>query len=98
MLHDVDLALTYSSNQLAIEELVAQLRKDHDCHRPDAGYLRITSHKANLASAEETIQLCEEVRKAHGRPVDILVSNAGYGKRIEQIWYVDTLGYLYYIC
>ncbi|KAJ9645763.1 hypothetical protein H2201_003654 [Coniosporium apollinis] len=94
VLYDVDLALTYSSNQLAIEELVAQLRKDHDCQRPDAGYLRISTHKVDLSSAEETINLCEEVRKAHGRPVDILVSNAGYGKRIQNVWWVTFLKFL----
>lgn len=70
----------------AIEELVAQLRKEHDCQRPDAGYIRISTHKVDLASVEQTIQLCEDVRKAHGRSVDILISNAGYGKRIRDIW------------
>ncbi|KAF2843409.1 NAD(P)-binding protein [Patellaria atrata CBS 101060] len=85
-LQDVDLALTYSTNQLAIEELVAQIRKEHECERPDAGYLRITIHKVDLSSTEETIQLCEDVRKAHGKPVQILFSNAGYGKRIQDIW------------
>jgi hypothetical protein len=32
--------------------------------------------------------LCEEVKEKHGRPVDILVSNAGYGKRIPDILWV----------
>lgn len=86
MLNDVDLALTYSTNELAITELVAQLRHEHDRERPDAGYLRISVHKADLASADETIALCEEARKAHGRPVEILVSNAGRGKRIRDVW------------
>jgi 3-oxoacyl-[acyl-carrier protein] reductase len=85
ILHDVDLALTYSTNLLGIEELVAQLRKDRDT-LPDDRYVRITTHKCDLSDAEATIALCEEVRKAHGRTVDVLVSNAGYGKRIANIW------------
>ncbi|KAF1988857.1 NAD(P)-binding protein [Aulographum hederae CBS 113979] len=86
VLHDVDLALSYSTNRLAVDELVAQLRKDHDCERPDAGYLRISTHQADLASADETVKLCEDVRKAHGKHVDILIANAGHGKRIRDIW------------
>lgn len=78
----------YSNNSLAIEELVAQLRKDHEVNRPEAGYLRITTHKADLSNTDEVIGLCEEVKKAHGRGVEILVSNAGRGKRIVDIWWV----------
>jgi len=62
------------------------LRAEHDRERPQAGYLRISTHKCDLSSAEETIQLCEDVRKAHGKTVDILVSNAGHGKRIRDVW------------
>jgi 3-oxoacyl-[acyl-carrier protein] reductase len=86
ILQDVDLALHYSSNLLAIEEVVAQLRHEHDVQRPDAGYLRITTHQADLGVSEQVIGLVEEVREAHGRGVDILVSNAGRGKRITDIW------------
>jgi 3-oxoacyl-[acyl-carrier protein] reductase len=85
---DCDLALTYSSNQFALEELVAQLKKEYDSERPNGSYRRISIHKADLSSTEETIRLCEEVRKEHGKPVDILVSNAGYGKRIQNVWWV----------
>jgi len=87
ILQDCDLALTYSTNQLGIEELVAQLRKDRDT-LPDDRYVRITTHKCDLSDAEATTALCEEVRKAHGRPVEILISNAGFGKRIVNIWSV----------
>ena len=62
ILHDVDLALHYSTNQLAIEELVAQLRHEHEVQRPDAGYLRISTHQADLSVAEQVLSLVEEVR------------------------------------
>lgn len=86
ILQDVDLALHYGTNQLAIDELVAQLRHDHEVNRPDAGYLRISTHQADLGNSKEVIGLVEEVREKHGRGVDILVSNAGFGKRITDIW------------
>ena len=48
--------------------------------------LKITIHKADLASIEETTALCPEVVKQHERAIDILVSNAGYGVRIQNVW------------
>jgi hypothetical protein len=88
VLHELDLALHYSTNLLAIEELVAQLRKDHEVNCPEAGYLRISIHQADLSVADECVKLCEGVAKEHGRSVDVLVSNAGFGKRINDIWLV----------
>lgn len=77
----VNLALTYSSNAAAVEALVEELRKQH----PDSN-LQITTHKADLASIEETTNLCPNVISQHGRAIDILVSNAGYGVRIQNVW------------
>ena len=88
VLYDCDLALTYSTNKLAAEELVAQLRHDRDTHLPTERHFRVTIHQADLSSTNACIKLCEEVRKAHGRPIDILVSNAGYGRRIPDILWV----------
>jgi 3-oxoacyl-[acyl-carrier protein] reductase len=65
--------------------LVAQLRKDHEVNRPEAGYLRISIHQVDLSNSDECIKLCEDVRKEHGRSIDILISNAGRGKRITDI-------------
>jgi 3-oxoacyl-[acyl-carrier protein] reductase len=90
ILHDVDLALHYSSNLLAVEELVAQLKHDHETLRPNCErYIRITTHQANLEATDEVVGLVEEVREKQGRGTDILVSNAGYGKRITDIWQVQ---------
>jgi 3-oxoacyl-[acyl-carrier protein] reductase len=87
--YDIDLALTYNTNKLGIEDLVAQLRKEYELAVPNSDrFLRITIHQADLSNADECIRVAEEARKQHGRTVDILVSNAGYGKRITDIWYV----------
>ena len=83
------MALTYSTNQHAVEELVAQLEKEYHEVRPENGFPIITIHQVDLASVERTIRLYDDIRKMHGRPVDILISNAGYGRRIPDIWYVS---------
>lgn len=83
------MALTYSTNQHAVEELVAQLEKEYHEVRPENGFPIITIHQADLASADRTIRLYDDIRKKHGRPIDILISNAGYGRRIPDIWYVS---------
>jgi NAD(P)-dependent dehydrogenase (short-subunit alcohol dehydrogenase family) len=83
------MALTYSTNQHAVEELVAQLEKEYHEVRPENRFPFITIHQVDLASVERTIRLYDDIRKMHGRPVDILISNAGYGRRIPDIWYVS---------
>lgn len=90
VLYDCDLALTYSTNRLAAEELVAQLKHDHETNVTSERYFRVSIHQGDLSKPEMCVKLYEEVRKAHGRPVDILVSNAGYGKRITDIWDISV--------
>ena len=66
---------------------MAQLRKDYDTLVPDPErFLRITTHQADLSDAAACERVCGEVRAQHGRAVDILVSNAGYGARVPDIW------------
>lgn len=77
----VHLALTYSSNLKSCQSLADQLKSDSG-----NADLKITLHKADLSSIEETTALCPEVMKQHGRAIDILVSNAGYGVRIQNVW------------
>jgi 3-oxoacyl-[acyl-carrier protein] reductase len=74
--------LTYSTNRTAIEELVASLRTAGQ--EPNKN-LRISIHKVDLASVEEIENLFAEIKEQHQTGVDILVSNAGYGKRIVDI-------------
>lgn len=60
-------------------ELVDELRAKH-------ATLRISIHQVDVASADQIQAMYEEIDKAHGQRPDILVSNAGHGKRIPQIW------------
>lgn len=73
------LALTYSTNVQSAEELAAELRGSGD------GDQKITLHKADMANADEVTSLCVQVQQEHGRAVDILVPNAGYGVRIREV-------------
>lgn len=89
-MYDCDLALTYSTNKLAVEELVAQLKHDRDTNVTSERYFRASIHQFDLSDPQACVRLCEDVRQQHGRPVDILVSNAGYGKRIPDIWDISV--------
>lgn len=73
--------MTYSSNKTAIDALVTELRTDSS-----NADLKISTHKVDLSSIEETTALCPAVVAEHGRVIDILVSNAGYGVRIQNVW------------
>jgi 3-oxoacyl-[acyl-carrier protein] reductase len=75
----VHLALTYSSNLTAITTLTDELKSQS----PD---LRISIHKVDVGVAEQIESMFLEIDKAHGQRPDILVSNAGYGKRVPQVW------------
>jgi len=48
--------------------------------------LRISTHQVEMSSIEEVRALFPALIEAHNQTPDILVSNAGYGKRIRQIW------------
>ncbi|KAK9311194.1 hypothetical protein V1522DRAFT_395529 [Lipomyces starkeyi] len=73
------LALTYSSNKAAIDELIVELQSQ-DANR------RLSSHKVDIGRAEDIQRLFDEIKAAHNQPgPDILLPNAGYGKRIPDI-------------
>ncbi|KAF2162786.1 hypothetical protein M409DRAFT_26641 [Zasmidium cellare ATCC 36951] len=80
-----DLALTYASNRDSLEALVKELQPTTNGASITVKPQRFTIHKADLASPEETSQLCEDAQREHGRAVDVLISNAGYGKRIRDV-------------
>ncbi|KAF9890382.1 hypothetical protein FE257_006050 [Aspergillus nanangensis] len=73
------LALTYSNNLAAITALVDGLKATY----PD---LRISVHQVDVASADQIQAMFEQIDKEHGQRPDILVSNAGHGKRIQNVW------------
>lgn len=77
--HGVHLALTYASNLTAITSLANELKAAYPA-------LRISTHQVDVASAEQIERMFTEIDHDHGQRPDILVSNAGYGKRVPQVW------------
>ncbi|KAL4934319.1 uncharacterized protein BDV17DRAFT_278603 [Aspergillus undulatus] len=75
----VHLALTYSSNLTAITSLKEELQNSFPT-------LRITSYKVDVGSADQIQTMFLAIDQEHGQRPDILVSNAGYGKRVPQVW------------
>jgi 3-oxoacyl-[acyl-carrier protein] reductase len=48
--------------------------------------LRISIHKVDVGSADDIERMFQEIDQEHGHRPDILVSNAGYGKRVPNVW------------
>ena len=76
------LALTYSSNKANIDQLVAELQ-------PQAGEQKISIHQCDVAKDDDLKRLFDEAKRDHGQHPDILVVNAGYGKRTSNILDID---------
>ncbi|KAL4965061.1 uncharacterized protein BDV14DRAFT_200327 [Aspergillus stella-maris] len=77
----VHLALTYSSNATSVNGLVADLKSrnsDKDLH--------ISTHQVDVGSPEQIESMFQQIDVEHGHRPDILISNAGYGKRITNVW------------
>jgi 3-oxoacyl-[acyl-carrier protein] reductase len=51
--------------------------------------LRISIHKVDVGSADQIEAMFQQIDKEHGQRPDILVSNAGYGKRFPNIWEIE---------
>ncbi|KAK3046250.1 hypothetical protein LTR09_012242 [Extremus antarcticus] len=74
------LALTYNSNKAPLDQLVSELQQQ------DGGNSRkITVHQCDVGHEAELNRLYEELTQQHGQGADILVVNAGYGKRVSSI-------------
>ncbi|KAK3320532.1 hypothetical protein B0T19DRAFT_242543 [Cercophora scortea] len=105
-LKGANLALTYSSSEeamLALEEELWTLRQRND---PEPGIAIateavppvISTHKVDLAQADSIERLFASIASLHGKPgPDILVSNAGYGKRTPDIADIDVAEFDYTI-
>lgn len=82
-LNGASLALTYSRNKDGIDKLVSELQQ---LPQWTASATKVTTHQADMASADDIARLFTEIASQHNQPgPDILVSNAGYGKRIPSI-------------
>jgi 3-oxoacyl-[acyl-carrier protein] reductase len=80
----VHLALTYSTNLSAMEKVVVAIKS----LSPEAAQLRISIHKVDVGIPDEIFSMFKEIQEHHQTHIDILVSNAGYGKRIVDVWYI----------
>ncbi|KAJ5294911.1 hypothetical protein N7508_009732 [Penicillium antarcticum] len=75
----INLALTYATNLTAMETLVKTLQTKSNT-------LKISIHKVDVGSSDDIERMFQEIDTQHGHRPDILVSNAGYGKRIPNVW------------
>lgn len=76
------LALTYSTNKASLDQLLADLQ-------PQAEGRTISSHQCDVGRERDLQQLFDEIKQQHGQHPDILVVNAGYGKRTSNILEID---------
>lgn len=81
----VHLALSYNSNESNVRKLADDLVSEYGKAHPDRVRPIISYHQADLSNVEETLRLCDEAKREHGHIVDILIANAGFGKRITDI-------------
>jgi len=75
------LALTYNSNETGVGLLVGELLDA----REGSDASDISTHKVDLEDPAAIAALFSEIEAKYGRTPDILVSNAGYGKRIPHV-------------
>ena len=76
--NDASLALTYSTNKASLDQLVADIT-------PQAAGRTISSHQCDVGKEGDLQRLFDEIKQQHGQHPDILVVNAGHGKRISNI-------------
>lgn len=81
----VHLALTYSTNLEAMNGVADELKAKYSA-ADNSCAIRISTHQVDVASAEQIQDMFVQIDKQHGQRPDILVSNAGYGKRIPNVW------------
>ena len=68
------------SSLSSIESLVNEL------HQSTNNNLKISIHKVDVGKKEDIDQMFSEIDAQHGHRPDILISNAGYGKRVQNVW------------
>lgn len=73
--------MTYATNLDAMNALVADLQSKYADKE-----LRISIHQVDVGSADNIETMFQQIDKEHGHRPDILISNAGYGKRVSNIW------------
>ncbi|KAK3315481.1 hypothetical protein B0H66DRAFT_577270 [Apodospora peruviana] len=87
-LKNVDLALTYSSNENKIIKLEDELwaLRPRPESSDDSSAPVISTHKVDVGSLQDMERLFRSIKELHNKDgPDILISNAGHGKRIPNI-------------
>jgi 3-oxoacyl-[acyl-carrier protein] reductase len=79
----IHLALTYSSSKSDVDRLIDELSKIELPER--FGRPIVSAHHVDMAASEQIGQLFDEIKTKHGQLPDILLSNAGHGKRIPKL-------------
>ncbi|KAJ6116985.1 Short-chain dehydrogenase/reductase SDR [Penicillium capsulatum] len=64
-----------------MNELVVDLQSKYGENK-----LRISIHQVDFGSADQIEAMFQQIDAKHGQRPDILVSNAGYGKRFPNVW------------
>lgn len=80
----VHLALTYANNLEPLNALVIELRTKYIENK-----LRISIHQVDVGNADQIEEMFQQIDTQHGHRPDILVSNAGYGKRVPNVWEIS---------
>jgi 3-oxoacyl-[acyl-carrier protein] reductase len=63
-----------------MQTIVADIQSKHTEHK-----LRISIHQVDVGIANQIEKMFQQIDAEHGQRPDILVSNAGYGKRIPDV-------------
>jgi 3-oxoacyl-[acyl-carrier protein] reductase len=77
----VHLALTYSKNKRAVQDLLASLWSSASTN----SNIPMSIHQVDMGSEDDLHRLFRETVEKHGHGPDILIANAGHGKRIVNI-------------
>ena len=72
------MAVTYNSNKSGIDQLIDELQKQDSSRK-------ISAHQVDVIKEGDLARLYAEMSQQHGQGADILVVNAGYGKRVSSI-------------
>jgi 3-oxoacyl-[acyl-carrier protein] reductase len=75
----MSLALTYSTNRAKVSQLMAELESAEHQGR------QISSHQVDMESVDDLERLFTEIQAVHGHAPDVMIANAGHGKRIPDI-------------
>jgi 3-oxoacyl-[acyl-carrier protein] reductase len=77
----VHLALTYSKNKSAVQDLLSSLQSSASTNSA----IQISTHQVDMGSEDDLNRLFKEISEQYGHGPDILIANAGHGKRIVNI-------------